>query len=200
MITEEMIQKHRYFTTGKGDMWIVRSIKTRAVSIDIQRIDVGAPYRGADEPLKLDLDSAEGQRFFPITLPTAAKGTQVTSDATPAAKEAAAPDPRGDKIKAMRQEGKSPGRKSSTGHKGVYPKETKMGTKYIAKVRINGGLKYLGTHDTPEQAAAAIADYQKERCLRALCEPADNTVRAETPAERSHRRGYKDSSNDKAIV
>lgn len=28
MITEKTIRKHRYFTTGAGDMWILRSVET----------------------------------------------------------------------------------------------------------------------------------------------------------------------------
>ena len=38
MITEKMIEKHKYFTCGLRDMWILRSVETRKVAT-FERID-----------------------------------------------------------------------------------------------------------------------------------------------------------------
>ena len=160
MITEKAIEKHKYFTTGNGDMWIVGSIETVKV-VQLHRIDQYG-QGGVTDVADITLGSGRCKEFNPVTLPTrpAARPLYAVEDSKT---EPVGPvNPVEKQKNSSSSAKKTKGRPSRTGYVGVQIRSTKRkGDRYYATVTESGKTKRIGetSYDSAELAAAARADY-----------------------------------------
>lgn len=234
MITAEDSREYKFFTCDGKDMWLLESVTTAHVA-HLRRIDKRVSE--GPLALATVVVGAPDVRFVPVTLPVASRLRDLsdepkpstsffdgeivtieyadnvplasdegsgkpglTSEQSPPAKEPVA-------RQASPVNRRPPGRKSSTGYKGVYRHKTKSGIRYKAAVSIGGKLTHLGTYTDRHLAAAAVADHNgdKEEAIRLRELSLENakaalTVGIAEPLPDPGKKRVFAASNDRALV
>jgi len=193
MITEKTIEKHRYFTTGDDDMWLLQSVETRRVATFI-RID--KPAEGTFGRQEVQLGCETSSRLVPVPVPEArgmsdearaARDKPAANTGKPDRKKRNQVDPVDPVEKPRNRKPYRRGKPSPTGYVGVHIKQSATkGTRYIA---VSPKNKYLGTYDSPELAAAAraedLGDAAEAGRLRKLAAKKKKDARRATSDEKS---------------
>jgi hypothetical protein len=185
MITEEQIEKHRFFTTDGTDMWMRTKVKTLTV-VDLVNCETG-------EEGTLQLGEPSAIVFVPVIVPKVKTEGRGAGDEGRGAR-GEGPGTKGPGVRTGTKRGKyktktdtihetgrgvrrtrGAGKKATSKYMGVTVRtNNKGGKRFVAQIARDGKYKALGSYKTEELAAAAVQDHlgkeEEAKKLRKLSE------------------------------